>query len=357
MRQENIANQADSAAKKELHTINSGVSIRKALESLNRLSGDVMTLFVVDDDDRMVGTLTDGDVRRGLIAGNNLDDCVSTIMHRDFKALKVDSDNFRYLRKMKESRIDLLPSLDSDGRICGIVDLRTTATMLPLDAVLMAGGRGERLRPHTLDTPKPLLKIGDKAIIDYNIDELARNGIDNIFVTVNYLHEQIEEHFMRKEGNVKCVLEPKRMGTIGSISLVDGLKHDNVLLMNSDILTTISFEDMYATHIDRNAAITIAVIPYSFSVPFAILKFDGDYVKGLEEKPTYNYFANAGIYIIRRDLLSKISKDEYLDAPTFIESVIADGEKVVHFPINGTWIDIGSPDDFRYAQELMTRPI
>lgn len=343
----------------EIHIINSEDSIRAALEALNHLSGDVMTLFVVNSDNQMVGSLTDGDIRRGLIAGRNLDEPVETIMHREYKALKSGVDNFEYLRKIKKNQIDLIPILDDENRITSIIDLRSKVNLLPLDAILMAGGRGERLRPLTLDTPKPLLKIGDKAIIDYNVDELIRNGVDNIFVTVNYLHEQIEQHFSNKitNANISCVLEPKRLGTIGSVSLIEDLKHDNVLLMNSDILTTISFEEMYATHLERDAAVTIAVIPYTISVPLAILKFDNDLVAGLDEKPTYSYFANAGIYIIRRDLLQQIPKGEYLDAPDFIESVIAKGERVVNYPIKGTWIDIGSPDDFKYAQELMTRPI
>ena len=343
----------------ELHIIKSKASIRNALVALNHLSGDVMTLFVVNEENQMVGSLTDGDVRRGLIAGKNLDESVETIMHREFKALKNGIDNFDYLRKIKKNQIELIPILDENNQITTIIDLRHTANLLPLDAVLMAGGRGERLRPLTLDIPKPLLKIGGKAIIDYNIDELIKNGIDNIFVTVNYLHDQIEQHFSKKETDAKisCILEPKRLGTIGSVALIDDLKHDNVLLMNSDILTTISYEEMYATHVERGAAVTIAVVPYTISVPLAILKFDNDLVVGLDEKPTYSYFANAGIYIIRRDLLQQIPKGEYLDAPDFVESVIAKGELVIHYPIKGTWIDIGSPDDFKYAQELMTRPL
>ncbi len=341
------------------HIIRSDVSIRQALEALNDLSGDILTMFVLNSDNQLIGTLTDGDIRRGLIAGKELSESVETIMHRNFKALREGNDNFEHLRDIKKNKIDLIPILDSDNNILRILDLRSTSNLLPLDAILMAGGRGERLRPLTIDTPKPLLKVGNKAIIDYNVDELIKNGVDKIFVTVNYLHEQIENHFATKQTNahIECILEPKRLGTIGSVSLINNLNHDNILLMNSDILTTISFEQMYATHIENKAAVTIAVIPYTISVPLAILKFKNDTVCGLDEKPTYNYFANAGIYIIRRDLLSQIPHGEYLDAPDFIESVIAKGEKVVHYPIKGTWIDIGSPDDFKYAQELMTRPI
>ena len=340
------------------HLIFDNATLKDALVALNNLSGGIMTLFVIDKEQRMVGTLTDGDLRRGLISGKTLTDTIASVMKRDFCFLRRSADNYRYLRELKQSHIHLIPLLDDDNRILDAIDLCSTVSMLPMDAVLMAGGKGERLRPLTLETPKPLLKIGNKAIIDYNVDELIRNGVDNIFVTVNYLHEQIESHFSqpRSGAEIKCILEPKRLGTIGSVALIDDLKHDHVLVMNSDLLTTLSYDDMFAWHIEHEADLTMAVIPYTVSIPFAIIDHDLDSVKGLIEKPTHNYLANAGIYIIRRQMLDKIKSGEYLDAPDFIEQLIADGRKVSHFRINGTWIDIGSPEDFKYASELMTRP-
>lgn len=340
------------------HIISQNSPLRDALVALNSLSGDIMTLFVVDSENKMVGTLTDGDVRRGLIRGHVLESPVSNVMHRDFHYLCADNDNFEYLRKLKRSQIHLIPLLDTDNKIIEAIDLQTTANIIPMDAVLMAGGRGERLRPLTISTPKPLLQIGNKAIIDYNVDELVRNGVNNIFVTVNYLHEQIENHFKtpHKGVNVKCILEPKRLGTLGAVTLIDDLHHDHVLVMNSDLLTTISYEEMFAQHILHDADLTMAVTPYTVSIPYAIVDHDSENVKSLIEKPTHNYLANAGIYIFRRQTLQLINKGEYLDAPDFIERLITDGFKVCHYRINGTWIDIGSPDDFRYAQELMSRP-
>jgi NDP-sugar pyrophosphorylase family protein len=312
-------------------------------------------MFVVDDTNKLIGTLTDGDIRRGLIAGHSLDEPVSKVMHSRFRALTPGGNDFVTVREARKAGVDLLPRLDVSGRLLDIEDLRIVREMLPLDAVLMAGGKGERLRPLTLTTPKPLLKIGDKAIIDYNIDELEANGVNRIFVTVNYLKEQIIEHFNNRDGRIKieCVSEPKRMGTIGSLSLVEGLSEDNVLLMNSDLLTTLSFADMYEHHISAKADLTMAVIPYNVSVPFAILQTDGDRVTGLAEKPIYNYFANAGVYILKRELISRIDNEAFTDAPDFIADLISDNKKVSYFPINGSWIDIGSPDDFRNASELM----
>lgn len=328
-------------------------SVRDALRSLNSLSGQSMTLFVTGDDDILLGTVTDGDIRRALINGVNLDDSVDKVMHRDFMALRPEDNKYLKVAEARKRRIELLPVLEN-GRLKEIIDLRKLRTALPLDAVLMAGGRGERLRPLTLDTPKPLLHVGGKAIIDYNVDELAANGVENIFVTVNYLKEKIISHF---EGSrnpvVTCVEEPRRLGTMGSLALVKGLTHDNVLVMNSDLLTTLDFEAMFLQHEKEKADFTMAAVPYTVSVPFAILHTDGLDLKALEEKPTFNYFANAGVYIMRRELVADIREGEYLDAPDFAEQLIAQGRKVQYFPVNGIWIDIGSPDDFRYANELM----
>lgn len=338
------------------HIIEGGVTIREALKALNALSGDSMTVFAVDSEGSLIGSVTDGDIRRALISGHTPDDSVADIAFRNFLALQSNATptgKYDVVAKARERRIQLLPVVE-DGKLVDIKDLREIHSAIPADAVLMAGGRGERLRPMTLTTPKPLLKVGGKEIIDYNVESLGRYGVDNIFVTVNYLKGQIIDHFGDPKwgGKVKCIEEPCRLGTIGSVALIDDFKNDHVIVMNSDLLTNIDFEKLYLHHKQTGATLTMATIPYTVSVPFAIIRTDGDCVTGLEEKPTYNHFANAGIYIMNRDALSGIKRGEYLDAPDFIEQLIADGHKVAHFPIEGTWIDIGSPDDFRYANEV-----
>ena len=338
------------------HTIATSATVRDALRAINALSGESMTLFAIDREGLLKGTVTDGDIRRALISGTNLDDTVQTVMHTNFLAVFPGDDLWLKMAEGRSRRIALMPVVE-DGRIADIIDLHQMKTALPIDAVLMAGGRGERLRPLTDNRPKPLLPVGGKPIIDYNVDELERCGVRNIFVTVNYLADQIVEHFASRSGRaaVTCVREPRRLGTMGSLAFVDGLENDDVLLMNSDLLTTIDFEAFYLHHRSHGEGITMAAVPYTVSVPFAIMHMDKDRVTGLEEKPTYNYFANAGVYLIRRSLLSRIVKGEYLDTPDFISSLIADGGVVGCYPIEGTWIDIGSPDDYRYANELMSK--
>ncbi|MBQ7942111.1 MAG: NTP transferase domain-containing protein [Muribaculaceae bacterium] len=341
----------------EKYIIKADATIKDALKRLNALSGKYpMTLFVTDDAGKVLGTLTDGDIRRSLVAGAELSASVAEVMHTDFVALHEGCIDVGEIKRMRARKVTLVPRLAEDGTILRLHDFSRQNSLLPLDAVLMAGGKGERLRPLTDNTPKPLLTLGGKSIIDYNIEALAQNGISRISVTTNYLAEQIEEHFSNPvEGvGVKCVKEPCRLGTIGSLSLIDDIENENVLLMNSDLFTNISYEDMYLSHVESEADVTVAVTPHVVSVPFGVLVSDENgNVKGLEEKPVYSYYINAGIYIIKRELLTLIPRNRYYDATDFLEDVIAEGRVVRQFPINGIWIDIGSHADFRHAQDLL----
>lgn len=348
----------------EANTITSRSSILKALEALNRLPDRAhMTLFVLDEDGRLAGTLTDGDVRRGLLRGLTLETPAAEACCRGFRSISPSMDARKRVELLRECRsrgITLVPELDDSGMLLRIIDLTETTTLLPLRAVLMAGGKGERLRPQTLTTPKPLLRIAGKAIIDYNVEALAACGIRDITVCTRYLAEQIEEHFSKPFGpgkiDVKCVREGEPMGTIGAVSLTDVAREEGeTIVMNSDLLTTISYEDMYLRHIDTGADVTIAVVPFQVSVPFAILSFapdDPERVTALEEKPTYSHYANAGIYIFNNSVLRRLGGGR-TDAPELIAGAIADGARVTYYTVKGTWIDVGSPTDFRQAAELM----
>lgn len=337
------------------HIVSHDAKVIDILDKLNRLSGEEMVLFVVNDRGKMEGTLTDGDVRRALLNGKDMGSTASEIAHRQFRFLVQGGHDVELIRECRRAGINLLPVLDSCGKIADVVSLAKTHSILPLEAILMAGGRGERLRPMTLTVPKPLLEIDGRAIIDYNIDSLAACGIDDITVCTRYLAEQIEKHFaMPVAGvNVKCVKEETPLGTLGAASLVPHRHGGATIVMNSDLLTTISFEDMYLRHVAENADITVAVIPYQVSVPYAVLTTDGSQVTGIEEKPAYSYYANAGIYIIDNCLLGELKYNTRIDATDFVQNAINAGRRVSFFPINGTWIDIGSPVDFRQAGEIM----
>lgn len=340
------------------NVIEQHVTLREALARLNSLSGREMTLFVVDTLDNLtvMGTLTDGDVRRALLAGRTLESDVAEAMCRNFRYLTNSNvDQVDSIRGMRRRGINMIPVVDREGRLVEITDLNRRTSRLPLSAILMAGGKGERLRPLTNHTPKPLLQVDGKAIIDYNVEALARVGINDITVTTRYLAEQIHDHFAAPVAgvNVKCVTERIPMGTLGSASLVSRPEKGHTLIMNSDLLTSISFEDMYLKHRNNDAAVTVGVIPYQVSVPYAILDVDDNKVIDINEKPSFSHFANAGIYIFRNDILNRLMPNESIDTPDFIRRVIAEGFKVTYFVIDGTWIDIGSHTDYVQAVELM----
>lgn len=337
------------------YIIKESSTIKDALVALNNNSSDALSLLVVNGSDQLVGTLTDGDIRRGLISGAQLTDEASTIMHRDFKYIKQSEFDVAHLKGFRERRILFIPILDEDKHIVEVVNLQKYKSHLPIDAVLMAGGKGERLRPLTEKTPKPLLPVGGKCIIDHNIDRLMSYGINHVNVTVNYLREQIEEHYAesRKGVQVRTFREPKFLGTIGSIKFVDTFYNDTILVMNSDLFTNIDYEDFFLHFQKHNAEMSVAAVPYNVSIPYGILDLDGREIKGLIEKPKYNYYANAGIYLIKKRALAEIPEDEFFNATDLIEKLIAQNKKVIRYPLNGTWIDIGNPQEYQKAQDLV----
>lgn len=337
------------------YTIQETATIREALVALDGNTHDWQTLFVVDNSERMVGTLTDGDIRRGLINGAALDDEIAKVMHTNFKFVREGQNDALQLKTFREKQIFFIPVLDSENHIVKVCNLIKYHNFLPVDAVLMAGGKGERLRPMTEKTPKPLLPVGAKPIIDHNIDRLISYGIKHINVTVNYLGEQLEDHFREphKEVQVRTVREPKFLGTIGSIRFVEKFYNDTVLVMNSDLFTNINYEDFYLHFKEHNADMSVAAVPYTVSVPYGIFDLDGRDINGLIEKPTYNYYANAGIYLIKREALEVIPEDVMFHSTDLIEKLIAEGKSVIRFPLNGTWIDIGNPQEYQKVNELV----
>lgn len=342
---------------KSTHIINHRKRLIDAMKQINSItSSDPLALFVLDDNNEMVGTLTDGDIRRALINHASVENLVKSCMHQNFKYLRNNPvDNVRYIRQLRQDNIKLIPILDDGNHIVDILNLAITRTKLPIDAVLMAGGKGVRLRPLTEKIPKPLLPIGDKPIIDYNIERMLSFGINHISVTVNYLGDQIEDHFSKPINGtiISCVKEPKYLGTIGSVKFIKKFYNDTILVMNSDLFTNIDYEDFYLHFTESNAEMSVAAVPYSVSVPFGIFDLDGRFIKGLVEKPKYNYYANAGIYLIKRDVLDLIPNGTFYNATDLIETLIEKGKTVIRYPLNGTWIDIGTHQEYQKAQDLV----
>lgn len=341
------------------HIISEKATIKDALVALDALKTKDLNLFVQTTDGSIIGSVTDGDIRRGLIKGAQLDSTVQAVMRKEFVFFVDGEVDLAKLRYCKSKGMTLIPVLDDDKRIKTIYNIRLLKSILPIDAVLMAGGKGERLRPLTEKTPKPLLPVGDKAIIDHNIDRIISYGVNHISVTVNYLKEQIEAHYQEPRNGVQIqtVREPKFLGTIGSIRFVPTFYNDTVLVMNSDVFTNIDYEDFFLHFQQYDAEMSVAAIPYNVAIPYGIFDLDGRNIKGLIEKPKYNYYANAGIYLIKRRALEEIPADAMFHATDLIEKLISEGKKVVRYPLNGTWIDIGNPQEYQKANDLVKHMI
>ncbi len=339
------------------HLVNIGDSIKEALRLLNEIADfETLTLFVLDNEGTMVGSLTDGDIRRGLLRGLDLSYPVQDYMNTPFHYINDNGMDPVLIKKIKRKGVRLLPVLNKDGKITRVIDFKSVKTVLPVDAVLMAGGRGERLRPLTDTIPKPLLKVGNKAIIDYNIDHLRKFGIRNYYLTIRYLGELIEKHLGNgndRDINIHYIKETIPLGTFGSVREISDFNSDVVLVMNSDLFTNIDLEDFYQNFIRQKAAMSIATVPYTVDVPYAILNLKNELVEGLSEKPTYTYHLNAGIYLIRRELINTQNEPGYLDITDFIESIIKLGKRVIRYPIVGYWVDIGKHEDYQKVQEIV----
>lgn len=338
----------------ESHVINQSNSVRDALIKLDKLGGDAI-LFIADDKKILLGSLTDGDLRRGFIKGLGFENKLLDFVQTNPKFIKNKDYNLGLLEEYRLKNFKILPILDENNKIIDILNFRTRSTLIPADAVLMAGGEGKRLRPLTENTPKPLLKVGEKPIIEYNIDRLKGVGIKNIHLSVNYLGNQLIEYFgdgNDRALNIQYVKEDKPLGTIGSILLIDRFEHDDIVVMNSDLLTNIDYADFFKTFKESNADMAVAATSYHVDVPYAVLEVnESNVVRSLKEKPRYTYFSNAGIYILRKDVLRMIPEGQFFDITDLMDRILEMNLKLITYPINGYWLDIGKHEDFKKAQE------
>ncbi|WP_295795863.1 nucleotidyltransferase family protein [Mucilaginibacter sp.] len=335
------------------HLVDQNAGVKEALAKLNILASDAI-LFVVDEHERLIGSLTDGDIRRGFLGGLGLESSVLNFIQNNPKFLKKGDYTVAQVIEYRNKGLRIVPVLDTEHRIVKILNFRFHKSYLPIDAIIMAGGRGERLKPLTDNTPKPLLKVGDKPIIEHNVDHLISYGIDDIWISVRYLGEQLEDYFRdgaSKGTNIKYIWETKPLGTIGAASKVEVSEHDYVLVINSDLLTNLDFEDFFQDFIAKDAMLSVASIPYSVNVPYAIMEMNGEHVTSLREKPTYTYPANAGIYLMKKECLKLIPNDEYFDTTDLMELLISEGQKVSNYALRGYWLDIGKHEDYIKAQE------
>lgn len=334
------------------HIVDINTSVREALKYLDTLASDAI-LFLVDENNVLIGSLTDGDLRRGFLKGLGFENHLSEFIQPNPKYIQQGKYDLNESIELRKKHYSIFPVVNSQMQIINVVNFKHQKSYLPVDALIMAGGRGERLKPLTDKIPKPLLKIGDKPIIEYNIDRLAAFGVDDIWLSLRYLGEQLEEYFgdgSKKGIRLKYIWEDQALGTAGALGLVNDFVHDHVLMMNSDLLTNIDFEDLFLFFQKEEADLAVACIPYQVNIPYAVMETENKVVKGLKEKPTYTHYSNAGIYLMKREVVDLLPKKNFFNATDLMELLISEGRKVVAYPLMGYWLDIGKHEDYQKAQ-------
>jgi len=327
-------------------------TIRCALEVID--IGAMKIALVVDENQRLLGTLSDGDVRRAILGGMGLEDLIETVYFRTPTTCRVNDSKEKILQLAIAHKLSQIPLVDGEGRIVGIAE--TDDLLRPAQRtnkiVLMAGGLGTRLSPLTDTTPKPMLHVGNKPILETIIENFAKYGYTDIVLSVGYKSHIIEEYFGNGSGfgvKIKYIHEVKRMGTAGALTLLRNELTEPFFVMNGDLLTNINFQRMHDHHLSHDAVATMAVREYDFQVPYGVVNIDGSRIVSIEEKPTHKFFVSAGIYMLSPQSLEHVPDDEFFDMPTLFEKLIAENGNAISFPIREYWLDIGRMSDYERA--------
>ncbi|MCE3203664.1 nucleotidyltransferase family protein [Paenibacillus sonchi] len=327
----------------------------KIIEALKTIdNGAVQIALIVDSTNRLLGTLTDGDIRRGILGGINLEQEVYYVMNSKPNTASLNDSRETILAKMKISNLRQIPIVDNEGMVIGLELFNELMENQKKDnwIILMAGGLGSRLGELTKDCPKPLLKVGNKPILEIIIENFISSGFYRFYISVNYKAEMIVDYFgdgSRWGAEIRYIHENKRMGTAGSLSLMSEIPDQPFFVMNGDLLTKINFQHALQFHVDNNSMATMCVREYEYQVPYGVVKVEQNKLFSIEEKPIFRYFVSGGIYILNPEVLSYVPRDAFYDMPTLFDAILAEQQSTCAFPIHEYWLDIGRVDDFAKA--------
>ena len=329
-------------------------NIRDALKIIDRQGGQKIAL-VVDSDQKLLGTVTDGDVRRGILSGIDAKSPVSMIMNGEPIKAKPSDDRKLTISIMKKNKLHQLPIVDDDGCLLGLdtLDEFEFAPHRENIVLLMAGGFGSRLQPLTNKCPKPMLKVGGRPILETIILNFIESGFKKIIISLNYKGNMIREYFADGSGfgvSIEYIEEDKSLGTAGSLRLLPEIQNSHPLIvMNGDVLTKVNFGHLLDFHASNNSKATMGVSEYNFQVPYGVLKLDNHRIVEIEEKPNHIFFVNAGIYVLDQDILNCLPGEERFEMPNLFEQLIKVGHHTAAFPIREYWLDIGQPENLKQA--------
>ena len=327
--------------------------LRKALEMLE--ASPVKIIVVLNNDRTLVGTVTDGDFRRAILRGDNMDSYVIDIANREPVSVHEDLNAGTLKSLIRERNVRYIPVIDDNGHLTGIYDgsITPTSSDLKIPIVLMAGGLGRRLMPLTADCPKPLLPLADKPILEHIIVKFRDQGYTRFYISINYLGHMIEDYFGTGKNwgvEISYLRENMRLGTGGALDLLPNNMQFPFLVMNGDLITEMDFDDIVRNHMEAGAAATMCVREYMTAVPFGVVKFHGNTYLDVEEKPTYTHHINAGIYCLSKDALESIPSGEFYDMPTLFEDLTEKQHPCSVHVMRDSWIDIGNPREYESAQ-------
>ncbi len=312
--------------------------------------------LIVDTQGRLVGTVTDGDIRRFILAGRAIDESVTNVMWTKPLTVPRGTSEKEIKELMNKHLVSNIPILDSIGCPCKIINLRDIVSdeSVCQYAVIMAGGKGKRLRPITENIPKPMIKVGDKPILENIINYLKESNVVNIYISVNYKTDIIESYF--KDGseygvNITYLKEDKKLGTAGALTLLPEIPSNPILVINGDVITKTNFLRLIEFHTQHRCVMTVAAIQYMLKIPYGVLNISSHYLLRIEEKPEQRFLCNAGIYMLNSEALSLIPRDIEFDMTDLIKELIRKGLPVTTFPIHEYWVDIGQMDDLKKVQK------
>lgn len=333
--------------------IKANCSVRDALAVIDKEA--LRGAIVVENDNRLLGLVCDGDIRRGLLAGVSLDDSVEMVMNSQPTVATTEASKEQLIELMESKELLSIPIVEH-GIVVGLQTLYASLSTAIIEnpVFLMAGGFGTRLRPLTNNCPKPLLKVGDKPILEITLLNFIKSGFVNFYISTHYLPEMIKDHFGdgSKWGiNITYVYEESPLGTGGALGLLpEGVPNLPLIMMNGDVLTNIDFQKLLAFHVHEAADATMCVREHEFQIPYGVIQGNNGQIMSMVEKPVEIYHINAGIYVINPNIIKQVAPSTVIDMPTLLELNIAEQGKVMMFPIHEYWLDIGRIEDFQRAQ-------
>ncbi len=327
-------------------------TVRDAITCID--AGVIEIACVVDAEQRLLGVITDGDVRRGLLRGLQLDAGLEEIIHRTPTTAPAGASTERLLRTMADHHLEQLPLLDSGGRVVDVAFLRHLVEQRPnTPVVLMAGGQGQRLRPLTAETPKPMLTVGDKPLLETVLGQVREAGFGKVLMAVNFQAEVIQEHFGDGDDvglEISYLHEPHALGSAGALNLAREKLDEPFIVMNADLLTNVNLAALLTFHKEDGALITVGVRRFELEVPYGVVEIEDGQVSSLREKPAFGFFVNAGVYAVQPAAVALLPSElEAFNMTDLVDAALAQGERVGSFPIREYWLDIGQLADYQRA--------